>query len=323
MTFDWAASAKRRRIAAALLALAGGAQAVGAAHPAAAAHRAGAAGPAGATTGAPAPVSVRDDTGRELVLSAPARRIVTLAPHLTELAFAAGAGERVVGVMRYSDFPAAALQRPVVGDAFALDFEAIARLRPDLVLVWGSGLNDRHKQRLRALGLPVYESEVGSVQGIVRTLRALGTLAGTRSVADVEAARLETRWQALQRTYAGRAPVRVFYQLWPQPLLTVNGRHVIHEALRACGGINAFADLPALTPSVSWEAAVQSNPQLVAGMAGDDGRFAPGRWRDFPRVEAVRHGRFAAIDGALIGRMGPRFVDGAEQLCRAIDAARR
>lgn len=275
-----------------------------------------------ASAAAAAPVAVRDDTGREVALAAPARRIVTLAPHLTELAFAAGAGERVVGVMRYSDFPAAALQRPVVGDAFALDFEAIARLKPDLVLVWGSGVNDRHKQRLRTLGLPVYESEVASVDGIARTLRHIGLLAGTSGQADAQAARLQARWQALKQAHAGRAPVRVFYQLWAQPLLTINARHVIDEALRACGGVNAFAALPALTPSVSWEAAVQSNPQVVAGMAADDGRFEPGRWRDFPRVEAVRNGRFAAIDGALIGRMGPRFVEGAEQLCRAIDAAR-
>jgi iron complex transport system substrate-binding protein len=270
-----------------------------------------------------APLAVRDDAGREVALARPAERIVALAPHLTELAFAAGAGERVVGVMRYSDFPASARARPVVGDAFTLDFEAIVRLKPDLVLVWGSGINERHKQRLRTLGLTVYESEVGSVDGIVRTLRALGTLAGTAPVADAEAARLHARWRALKQAHAGQAPVRVFYQLWAQPLLTINGRHVIDEALRACGGVNAFAGLPALTPSVSWEAAVRSNPQLIAGMAGDDGRFAPGRWLEFPRVDAVRHGRFAAIDGALIGRMGPRFIDGAEQLCHAVDAARR
>jgi iron complex transport system substrate-binding protein len=277
---------------------------------------------AACASAAAAQVSAQDDAGHTVTLAAPARRIVALAPHLTELAFAAGAGDRVVGVIRYSDFPAAALQRPVVGDAFALDFEAIARLKPDLVLVWGSGLNARHQQRLRALGLTVYESEVSHVAGIVRTLRVIGTLAGTQATAEAEANRLQARWQSLESAFAGRTPVRVFYQLWAQPLLTVNGRHVISEALRACGGVNAFAGLPALTPSVSWEAAVQSNPQLVAGMAGDDGRFAPGRWLDFPRVEAVRHGRFAAIDGALIGRMGPRFVEGAEALCRAIDAAR-
>jgi iron complex transport system substrate-binding protein len=269
------------------------------------------------------PVSVRDDAGHTLTLPAPARRVVSLAPHLTELMFAAGGGERVVGVMRYSDHPPEALNLPVVGDAFALNFELIAKLKPDLVLVWGSGLNDRHKTQLRAMKLPVYESEVANVDGIVRTLRTIGMLIGTQATADAQAQRLQGQWHALRLRHAGRPPVRVFYQLWPQPLLTINRRHVIDEALRSCGGVNVFADLPALTPSISWEAAVRANPQLIVGARGADGRIAGGRWLDFPQVDAVKHRRFAAIDGYLIGRMGPRFVQGAEQLCAAIESARQ
>jgi iron complex transport system substrate-binding protein len=269
-----------------------------------------------------APVSVRDDAGRTLTLSAPARRIISLAPHLTELVFAAGAGERVVGVMRYSDHPPEALKLPVVGDAFALNFEAIAKLKPDLVLVWGSGLNDRAKTQLRSMKLPVYESEVSDVEGIARTLRTLGVLLGTPDQAVAAADRLQRQWQTLRARHADKSPVRVFYQLWPQPLLTINKRHVISEVLRACGGVNPFADLPALTPSVSWEAAVRADPQLIVGAGGADGRVASGRWPEFKQVDAVRNQRFAGIDGALIGRMGPRFVQGAEQLCEAIDRAR-
>ena len=275
--------------------------------------------------GAPAvaqDVKATDDAGQTLTLPRPAQRVISLAPHLTELAFAAGGGAAVVGVMRYSDYPEAATRLPVVGDAFALNFEAIAKLKPDLVLVWGSGLNDRQKTQLRALGLPVFESEIRDVEGIARTLRTLGTLMGTSPAADLVAREVERNWAALRAMYAQRKPVRVFFQLWREPLMTVNREHVISRAIEACGGRNVFAQLPALTPTVSWEAAVQSNPQLLvtAGSKVEPADF--GRWREFSRVDAVKRQRLAVIDGNLLGRMGPRFVQGAAQLCEAIDAGR-
>ena len=274
-----------------------------------------------------ADIRVVDDAGQTVVLAQPAARIVSLGPHLTELVYAAGAGERLVGVIRYSDFPAAAQALPVVGDAHAIDFERIVQLRPDLVLVWGSGLNERHKARLRSLGLTVYESEIRQAQGIAETLRRLGILIG-RHEAQAEARNFDQKWQALAERYRDRAPVRVFWQLWLDPaggpLMTINRQHLISEAMRSCGGVNVFADLPLLTPSVSWEAAVKADPQLIAtsGRAEDASRdFAP--WQRFAaKVGAVRLQHFASIDGDLIGRMGPRFVDGAARLCEAIDRVR-
>lgn len=270
-----------------------------------------------------AELRVMDDTGQAVVLAAPAGRIVSLGPHLTELAYAVGAGDAVVGVIRYSDFPEAAKALPVVGDAHALDFERIVQLRPDLVLVWGSGLNERHKARLRSLGLTVYESEIRHAQGIADTLRRLGTLLGRADSAEAAARRFEAQWQGLADRYRGRAPVRVFWQLWHEPLMTINREHLISEAMRACGGVNVFADLPLLTPSVSREAAVRADPQLIAtsGRAEDRARgFAA--WQRFAAVSAVKRQRYASIDGDLIGRMGPRFVDGAAALCEAIERAR-
>ncbi|HEV8312688.1 MAG TPA: cobalamin-binding protein [Burkholderiaceae bacterium] len=275
--------------------------------------------------GAPAvaqSVKATDDAGQTIALPRPAQRVISLAPHLTELAFAAGGGAAVVGVMRYSDYPEAATRLPVVGDAFALNFEAIAKLKPDLVLVWGSGLNDRQKTQLRALGLPVFESEIRDVEGIARTLRTLGTLMGTSPAAELVAREVERQWTGLRTMYAQRRPVRVFFQLWREPLMTVNREHVISRAIEACGGRNVFAQLSALTPTVSWEAAVQSNPQLLvtAGSKVEPADF--GRWREFKQVEAVKRQRLAVVDGNLLGRMGPRFVQGAAQMCEAIDASR-
>lgn len=270
-----------------------------------------------------APVEARDDAGLVVRLAQPAQRVVSLGPHLTELAWAAGGGGRLVGAIAYSNHPPEAAKLPVVGDAFAIDYETMVRLKPDLVLAWGSGTNERTKAQLRALGLTVYEVEMRSVAAIEATLRTLGRLMGTGTVAEAAADRLHAQWQALRRRHEGRAPVRVFFQLWPQPLMTVSDRHVIGEALRACGGVNVFADLPTLTPTVNWEAAVQANPQLVVGAAAPDGRLSTARWPQFRQVDAVRRGHLVAVDGELVHRMGPRFVDGAEQLCAAIDAVRQ
>jgi iron complex transport system substrate-binding protein len=267
-------------------------------------------------------VSVTDDRGHKLSLARPAQRVVALAPHLTELVFAAGGGDKLVGVIRYSDHPAAARALPLVGDAFALNLERIAQLRPDLVLVWHSGLGARQREQLQALKLPIYESEIRRVEDIAATLHNLGTLLGTSAQANAAATELLQRWTALQTRYGGRAPVRVFYQLWHQPLMTINGEHLIAQAITACGGVNTFAGLPALTPIVSWEAAAQADPQVIAGARVDAATAPQGQWARLQQVDAVRHRRYALLPPDLLGRMGPRFVDGAQLLCEAMDTAR-
>ncbi len=272
-----------------------------------------------------AEVRVTDDAGHAVVLAAPATRIVSLGPHLTELAYAAGGGSAMVGAIRYSDYPDAARKLPIVGDAHAIDFERVVQLKPDLVLVWGSGLNERHKARLHSLGLTVYESEIRQAQGIADTLRRLGTLLGHVDDADAAARRFESQWRSLAERYKDKPPVRVFWQLWHEPLMTINREHLISEAMRTCGGANVFADLPLLTPSVSWEAAIATDPQLIAGSGRkEDTERDFAAWRRLGKnVSAVKQQRFAAIDGNLIGRMGPRFVAGAAALCEAIETARQ
>ena len=270
-----------------------------------------------------AEVRVKDDSGRTVVLPMPAQRVVSLAPHLTEMAFAVGGGDAVKAVIRYSDYPAAARALPIAGDAFALDFEAIARLKPDLVLVWSSGLNERHRARLRALGLSIFESEIRHASAIPDTLRRLGTMLGHADEGRAAGEQFERDWQALRERQVGKTPVRVFWQLWQDPLMTINHEHLIGEAVEACGGVNVFGTLPLLTPTVSWEAAVAADPQVIAssGREADAHRdFA--KWQRFKQVSAVRHKQFAFVDGDLIGRMGPRFVQGAAALCDAIDRAR-
>ncbi len=279
---------------------------------------------AGAVAAAPSPaLRLTDDAGHEVALAHPAQRIVSLAPHLTELVYAAGAGNRVVAVGKYSDFPPDALTKPVISDAFAVNYEELTRLKPDLVLVWGSGTPERIKSKLRTLGFPVYEIEIRSVAGLADTLRSIGRLAGTEAVAQARAQAIAGDWAALEATYGRRKPVRVFYQLWDAPLMTLNGQHLISSAITACGGTNVFAELPMLTATVSWEVAVQRDPELVLGAASPGEPAGAGRWAQFPQVSATRHGQFGHIEGDLIDRSGPRFVDGARELCVAIDRARQ
>ena len=199
---------------------------------------------------------------------------------------------------------------------------AAAVLYGDLVLVWRTGFPDRARAPLQALGVPVFDSEIRSVADLARSLRTIGQLMGRVEAGEAEAKRVEQQWAQLQADYAGRKPVRVFYQLWHQPLMTINREHLIHQAISACGGVNVFGELPALTPTVSWEAAVQRNPQVIAmaGAPSDHPELA--QWPRVPAVEAVKQQRYALIDGDLIGRMGPRFVQGARRLCEAIDKAR-
>ena len=277
---------------------------------------------AAGTASPAAELRVVDDAGKAVVLTQPARRIVTLAPHLTELAYAAGAGADVAAVGRFSDYPPEALAKPIVGDAFAVDYEALARLKPDLILVWGSGTPERIRTKLRTLGWPVYEIEIRDVAGLAATLRNIGRLAGTEPVADARAQAIVTDWAALKSRYAGRSPVRVFFQLWDAPLMTLNRQHIISSAIDACGGRNVFAEVPTLTATVSWESAVQRDPELIVTGGSPSEPAKPGRWAEFSGLSATKHHQFARVDGNLIARSGPRFVDGARELCAAIDRAR-
>ena len=268
-------------------------------------------------------LTVVDDRGAALELAGPARRIVSLAPHITELLFAAGAGDSVVGVVAYSNYPAAAQRLPKVGDVNALDLERIVALKPDLVMVWQQGSPQAQLDVLSALGLPVYYNQPRSLDEIARTLERFGALAGTRRTADAAARAFRQRLAALRAHYRGRDTVTVFHQIWDQPLMTVNGEHLISQVLALCGGRNVFGDLPPLVPHVSIEAVLDADPEVIgAAGTGSAAQAGLGLWSGWPRLRAIARGNVYVIDPDLISRHSPRILDGAEQLCAALDAAR-
>lgn len=265
-----------------------------------------------------AAVSVKDDGGHTVTLAAPARRVVSLAPHVTELLFAAGGQGKIVGVSAWSDFPAAARALPQVGDSREIDLERLLSLRPDLLVVWQSGNTTRQLEQLRGLGIPMFMSEPRRLADIPSDVQRLGDLMGTQAVADPAAQAMRQRLANLRARYAGEAPVRVFYQIASKPLYTLNGQHIVSDALRLCGAQNVFADLPVLAPAVTIEAVIQRDPEAI--IAGDDDALA--MWRAFPALTAVKRGRLLTVDGALLNRAGPRMLDGVDALCRTLDAVR-
>lgn len=270
-----------------------------------------------------AAVTVRDDTGAIVRLAAPARRIVSLAPHATENLFAAGAGERLVGVVDYSDYPEAAKRIANVGSYERPDLETIVALKPDLVVVWQSGNASGLVRRLNALGFPVYQTQPDRLDDIPANIEKLGRLAGSEAISSRAAADFRKRLAALRARFGARPRVPLFYQAWHQPLLTVGGSQIISEVIRLCGGENIFARLPAKAPSVSIEAVLAADPEaIVASGMGYDTPIGLDGWRKWTRLRAVKHANLFHVPADLMQRPTPRLLDGAELLCRHLETAR-
>jgi iron complex transport system substrate-binding protein len=253
---------------------------------------------------------------------APATRIVSLAPHLTELAFSAGAGDRIVATVDYSDHPAQARAIARIGDAFRVDFERLLALRPDAVLVWASGTPVQTIDRIRALHLPVMTFETYRLADVSAVVRSIGRLAGTSDVADPVASRFDEEIRALREQYRARPQVSVFMQINDRPIYTVNGRHIISEVIELCGGRNVFAQLDELAPAVGIESVIAANPQVIISTS-DTVPDAAASWSKWRHIDAVRNGNVYTLPSDDIARATVRLTDGAREMCRTLDTARR
>jgi iron complex transport system substrate-binding protein len=270
---------------------------------------------------AAAGVTVVDDEGRAVELAQPARRIVSLAPHLTEQLFAIGAGDLIVGTTDFADFPAAAVALPRVARAHSVDLERVSAARPDLILVWGSGFPPATIDAVRRLGVPTFVSEPARLTDIATSLERLGILTGRP--ADLAAGEFRAKLAALRERYRGRREVRVFYQVWSDPLMTLGGRHVISEALSVCGGRNVFADLTPIAPRVSTEAVLAADPEVImTAEPGAKPSEALAMWKRFGRLTAVKRDQLVTLDADRMNRHGPRILDETASMCAAIDRAR-
>jgi iron complex transport system substrate-binding protein len=266
---------------------------------------------------------VRDDTGETVTVAADSCRIVSLAPGTTAMLYAAGAGGCLIGTIAHSTEPAEAAAVKVVGDAETLDFEQLLALRPSVVVVAVDVVQRVRIDRLRQLGIPVYQVHVTRLAGMPESLRRLGALTGTSAVADAKAAELEKDLDSLRSRFARRKTLRVLYQIWDQPIYTIGGRHVISDALTLCGASNIFDDLATAAPAVTREAVLARDPQLIIASAPPDPAKAwLDQWRRFGSMTAVRGGHLVAYSDERIDRMGPSVIAATANLCSVIDAAR-
>ena len=269
-----------------------------------------------------ATVTVRDSDGQVVTLAKPAERVISMAPHVTELLFAAGAGGKIVGAVDYSDYPEAAKAIPRVGSNREVDLERVLALKPDLIVVWRHGSSERQIEMLRKLGIPLYHSEPAKLDAIPDAVATMGKLMGTEAAAEPAAAELRKKLAGLRAKYAGRPVVRTFYQVWDKPLYTLNGTHIVSDALKVCGGENIFAAQKVTAPVVSFEAVLQEDPEAIFGTAEKD-QGGANLWRKYPNLKAVKQNNLFTIESSLVNRAGPRLIQGTEMICEDLEAARQ
>ncbi|UTW13984.1 cobalamin-binding protein [Marinobacterium rhizophilum] len=269
-----------------------------------------------------AAVSVTDNSGRNVTLQQPARRILALAPHITENLFSIGAGDRIVGAVAFSDYPPQAREIERVGSFGQLNLEQVLALQPDLVIAWPGGSPPAQLERLRQLGMPVFESDPHSFAMIASNLRLYGQLTGLQAGADAAAFALEQRVERLRERHAAAIPLRVFYQLWHEPLMTVNRSLLVDQMLRLCGGENPFADRPESVPQLGVESVLAVRPEVILTTTEEAPRDWIERWQRWPELPAVQHNLFYQLNADWMHRATLRALLGAEQLCAHLDDAR-
>lgn len=268
-------------------------------------------------------LEVADSLDRRVILAEPAQRVITLAPHLVENLYSAGGGEKIVGTVSFSNYPGAAKALPVIGSFNAFSLERIVTLQPDLILMWGSGSGLQALEQLQGLAVPVYVDELRTLEDLYRSIRNLGVLTGAATEAEQEATRLEQGFAQLRAQRAGVRRLSVFYQIWHEPLQTLNGDHLINEVIQICGGTNVFADAASLTPKVSLESVLDRDPDVIVASGMSQSRPAwLENWRDYPGLKAVEHNALFSINPDQIQRPTARLLQGATALCQQLDAVR-
>ncbi len=270
-----------------------------------------------------AAVSVRDDTGRTVTLSKPAQRVISLAPHTTELMYYIGAGSQLVAVTSYSDYPMEAKKLPIVGDFRLIDLERVLAMKPDLLVVWQGGNPQKQLERLKKAGIPVFYSDPRRLGDIPENMIKLGILTGHETLARKKAGQWTQALNRLKKDYGKRQTVRVFYQVSDSPLFTLNGKHIVNEAISLCGGRNVFADLSIIAPNVSIESVIAKNPEAVISSKGLGTSNGLSMWTRFRTVDAVRFGNLFGIHSDWMDRAGPRMLAGTETLCKRLDESRK
>lgn len=265
---------------------------------------------------------VKDDLN-EAVCVKQTQRVLVLAPHLTEIVDFVGGLKQVVAVDGSSNYPVAVNTLPKMGNPWMLGAEAILARKPDLVLVWQSGISMDAVAQLRKAGVAVFVSEPKTIAQVASTMHRLASLLGTAESTQPKVEEWLKAFDALRARYAKAQPVSVFYQVWSQPLMTLGGQHVVSEVIALCGGRNVFADLPSLAAQVSVEGVLKRNPSVVlASGTAQDNKALVKQWSAWPGLAAVQGSGIHTIPSDILVRNGPRLIDASKRVCAHIDDAR-
>ena len=270
-----------------------------------------------------AEVVVVDDNGQQIKLAVPAKRIVSLAPNITEVLFHIGAGEKIVGADEYSNYPEEAKDILRVNNHAAANYELILSLEPDLVIAWQSGNGNKIIDPLRKLGIPVFVVETNKMDAIPSLFRRFGKLSGHGDQAKQRAHEFSRRLQELRAAQAGKSVIKVFYQIWDEPLITLNGEHMVSDIINLCGGVNVFSDAIPLVPYVNIETVVAADPEVI--IAGGSREERPAwfeSWQKWSGISAVINQHIYLIPSDLMQRHSARILDGMELMCAHLDSAR-
>ncbi len=268
-------------------------------------------------------IHVVDYLKRDVRLDKPAERIVALAPHIVENLFSAGAGEKIVGAVDYCDYPEAALTIPRVGAISTYSLETIVSLEPDLVVIWGSGSAKKVMEKLISLGFTVYASSPHVLGDVARSIRDFGVLAGSREYAEKNARVFEEKLANLKARYSGKRRVDTFYQVWDDPMQTINDKAFISDVIKLCGGRNVFGDGISSAPKISVESVLQRNPEaIIASGMQDERPDWLDAWKRWEGISAVKRGNLFYVPPDIIQRHSARIAEGAQIICEQLDSAR-
>ena len=252
-----------------------------------------------------------------------AQRIISLAPHITEMLYSAGAGNKIVGVVNYSDYPNDALTKPIIGGYNAINLEKVIELNPDLILGWESGNRLQDMKRLKELGFKLSVFEVKTLDDIPDRIEQLGVALGSANQAKQKASELRNTLKTLRQVYQSRVPVSSFYQIWHKPLITMNGDQFISQAMDICGAKNVFSDLPKLTAKIGLESLFQRDPQLF--LIGGEASFQQDwlkTWQGYPNLKAIKNNQIYLLNNSHYQRPTARLINHLEDLCLKVDQAR-
>jgi len=270
-----------------------------------------------------AAIEVTDDIGQLIKLDKPAKRIVSLAPHVTENLFAAGVGHLIVGAVNYSDYPEQAKLIQIVGGYDNINVELIYSLNPDLIIAWKEGNQKQQVDKLSELGLTIYVDEPKEIEDVVSSIERYGKLTGEEKKATEASNAFISELNSLDRQYSSLKKVSVFYQVWRNPILTVNDKQIIGHAIKVCGGSNVFANLETLTPKVNVEAILASNPEAIIVSGMDESRSEwLDEWKQWTFLKAVKRDNLFFIHPDIIQRHTPRVLQGMRQMCEYLQQAR-